>query len=410
MTRMAHQETNPYNARRLVQYHGRESVVVNPPALPLEEAEMDRIYGLPYTRRPHPSYGERRIPAFEVVKASIQIMRGCFGGCTFCSITAHEGRIIQSRSPESIIEEVGRMREERPFPGVISDIGGPTANMYRMNCRRPEVRARCRRLSCVHPTVCKLLDTDHGPLIELMRETRAQPGIKQVLVASGIRMDLARRSQTYLDELAKHHVGGRLKVAPEHSNPEVLDLMKKPSIDDFERFAEAFAKASCRAGKQQYLTAYFIAGHPGSDLDAMIHLAQYLKRTGYRPEQVQDFIPGPFDIATCMYYTGIDPMTGKSVYVARGGRERKLQRALLQFFLPQNYYLVREALETAGRTDLIGSGPDCLIPAKPPRGAGKRSARRPRSSKSPTPAAGYRPHRKTAKRRGRRRDAGDGRR
>jgi uncharacterized radical SAM protein YgiQ len=291
------------------------------------------------------------------------------------------------------VEEIARIRRDPEFSGVISDIGGPTANMYRMNCRRPEVRARCRRLSCIYPTVCKLLNIDHGPLIELMRQTREQLGIKHVFVASGIRMDLARRSRPYLDELARHHVGGRLKVAPEHSHPGVLELMKKPPIDEFDRFAEAFARVSRRAGKRQYLTAYFIAGHPGSDLEAMIHLAQYLKRTGHRPEQVQDFIPGPFDIATCMYYTGIDPMTGKSVYVARGGRERKLQRALLQFFLPENYYLVRDALESTGRTDLIGSGPDCLIPARPPRGAGKRSLRRPKSFSSP--AAGYRPHRKS---------------
>ena len=403
MTRIAHLETNPYNARRLVQYHGREAVVVNPPAIPLEEAEMDRVYGLPYTRRPHPSYGNQRIPAFEVVKDSVQIMRGCFGGCTFCSITAHEGRVIQSRSPQSVMDEIRRMREDPKFSGVISDIGGPTANMYRMNCSRPEVRAKCRRLSCVHPTVCKLLNTDHGPLIDLMRQTRGQEGIKRVFVASGVRMDLAQESKPYLDELVRHHVGGHLKVAPEHSDPNVLDLMKKPSIDDFERFSEKFSQASCRAGKQQYLVPYFIAGHPGSDLDAMIHLACYLKRTGHRPEQVQDFIPCPFDIATCMYYTGIDPMTGKKVYVARGARERKLQRALLQFFMPENYHLVREALEQAGRTDLIGSEEDSLIPSSPPKGAGRKTGAGRQPCKAGT-AAGYRPHRKTAGRRSRRRD------
>ncbi len=399
MTRIAHLETNPDNARRLVQYHGREAVVVNPPAIPLEEAEMDRVYGLPYTRRPHPSYGNQRIPAFEVVKDSIQIMRGCFGGCTFCSITAHEGRVIQSRSPQSVLAEVQRMREDPKFTGVVSDIGGPTANMYRMNCSRPEVRAKCRRLSCVHPTVCKLLNTDHGPLIDLMRQTRAQEGVKRVFVASGVRMDLAQQSRPYLDELVRHHVGGHLKVAPEHSDPNVLHLMKKPSIDDFEQFSEKFTQASCRAGKKQYLVPYFIAGHPGSNLDSMIHLASYLKQTGHRPEQVQDFIPCPFDIATCMYYTGIDPMTGKKVYVARGARERRLQRALLQFFVPENYYLVREALEKAGRTDLIGSEPDSLIPAEPPRGAGRPERHRPKSAKSAGAAAGYRPHRKTAERR-----------
>jgi uncharacterized radical SAM protein YgiQ len=399
MTRIAHRETNPYNARRLVQYHAREAVVVNPPALPMEEAEMDRVYGLPYTRRPHPSYGDQKIPAFEVVKDSVQIMRGCFGGCTFCSITAHEGRVIQSRSRQSVLDELRRMAQDPEFSGVISDIGGPTANMYRMNCSRPEVRAKCRRLSCVYPTICKLLNSDHGPLIDLMRQARQQDGIKKVFVASGVRMDLAQQSQTYLDELAQHHVGGHLKVAPEHSDPAVLDLMKKPSIEDFDRFAERFACASQSSGKRQYLVPYFIAGHPGSDLDAMIHLACYLKRTGYRPEQVQDFIPGPFDVATCMYYTGLDPMTGKKVYVARGARERRLQRALLQFFLPENDHLVREALEQAGRTDLIGSESDSLIPAQPPKEAGKKPSARRGSSKAPTQAVGYRPHRKTARRR-----------
>ncbi|NLX96818.1 MAG: YgiQ family radical SAM protein [Rhodopirellula sp.] len=400
MTRIAHCETNPDNARRLVQHHGREAIVVNPPAMPLEEADMDRVYGLPYTRRPHPIYGKQRIPAYEVVKDSIQIMRGCFGGCTFCSITAHEGRVIQSRSPQSVIDEVGRMREDPKFTGVISDIGGPTANMYRMNCSRPEVRAKCRRLSCVHPTVCKLLDTDHGPLIDLMRQARKQEGVRRVFVASGVRMDLAQRSRPYLDELARHHVGGQLKVAPEHSDPQVLHLMKKPPIDDFEEFSQKFNQASCQAGKKQYLVPYFIAGHPGSDLDSMIHLACYLKRTGYRPEQVQDFIPCPFDIATCMYHTGIDPMSGKKVYVAKKARERRLQRALLQFFMPENYDLVREALEKAGRTDLIGSEPDSLIPAAPPKNATKAAGARRKSQKSAEAAAGYRPHRKSAKRRG----------
>ncbi len=399
MTRIAHLETNPYNARGLVQAHGREAVVVNRPALPLDEAEMDRVYGLPYTRRPHPSYGKQTIPAFEVVRDSVQIMRGCFGGCTFCSITAHEGRVIQSRSPESVLDELRRMAQDPQFSGVISDIGGPTANMYRMNCSRPEVRAKCRRLSCVHPTICKLLSTDHGPLIDLMRQARQQEGVKRVLVASGVRMDLAQQSQAYLNELAQHHVGGHLKVAPEHSDPAVLELMKKPEIEDFDRFAERFACASRQAGKHQYLVPYFIAGHPGSDLDAMIHLACYLKRTGYRPQQVQDFIPGPFDIATCMYYTGLDPISGKKVAVARGGRERKLQRALLQFFMPENYALVREALERAGRTDLIGSEPDSLIPAEPQKGARRQGARRRRSSGAPASAPGYRPHRKTARRR-----------
>ena len=367
-TKLIHNETNPYNARRLVQWHDRQAVVVNPPALPVSQAAMDKIYGLPYTRRPHPIYTEP-IPAYEMIKDSVTIMRGCFGGCTFCSITAHQGRIIQSRSKESVLAEVREMTKAEDFTGVVSDLGGPTANMYQMQCTRPEVEAICRRQSCVHPTICRLLGTDHGPLIQLMREARETPGIKKVLVASGIRMDLARRSPEYMRELVRHHVGGRLKVAPEHTDPNVLDKMRKPGIDDFEQFTEVFNAESAKAGKKQYLVPYFIASHPGSDLDAMIDLAVFLKRHGYRPDQVQDFIPAPFDVATAMYYTGMDPFTKKPVHVARQLRDRKLQRALMQFFKPENYFEVREALRQAGRQDLIGSGCDCLIPATPPREA-----------------------------------------
>lgn len=408
MTRLAHLETNPFNARTLVQAHGREHVIVNPPQFPLEEAEIDRVYGLPYTRRPHPAYGAQRVPAYEVVKHSIQIMRGCFGGCSFCSITAHEGRVIQSRSEESVLAEIRRMAEDPAFPGVISDMGGPTANMYRMHCGRPEVQAKCRRLSCIHPTICKHLDTDHGPLISLMRRARAQKGIQRVFVASGVRMDLAQTSREYMRELVEHHVGGTLKVAPEHVDPGVLALMKKPSIANCEEFARQFAELSEAAGKRQYLVSYYIASHPGSDLAAMIELACYLKRTGGRPDQVQDFIPNPFDIATSMYYTGLDPMTGQEVYVARGARERRLQRALLQFWKPENYFDVREALLEAGRGDLIGEAPESLIPSRPPRDAAraggkpdKRAAADRAASGEPPSSAGYRPHRKSAKRRGR---------
>ncbi|MEX2138365.1 MAG: YgiQ family radical SAM protein [Pirellulales bacterium] len=369
MTKIAHNETNPYNARRLVQYHGLEAVVVNPPAFPLSQMEMDRVYGLPYTRKSHPSYGDEKIPAFEVVKDSVQIMRGCFGGCTFCSITAHEGRIIQSRSQESVLAEIRKMTADPDFKGVISDIGGPTANMYEMRCTRPEVEAVCRRLSCVHPTICKLLGTDHGPLLDLMRAAREEPGVRKVLVASGIRMDLARRDPVYMRELAEHHVGGYLKVAPEHTDATVLGLMKKPDNEDFIEFDREFKQASKRAGKKQYLIPYYIASHPGSDLNAMIDLALFLKRNGYKPDQVQDFIPSPFDIAACMYHTGLDPFTKKPVHIAKHLRDRKLQRALLQFFKPENYFEVRRALEQAGRQDLIGNGCDCLLPAQPPKAA-----------------------------------------
>jgi uncharacterized radical SAM protein YgiQ len=375
-TRLIHVNTNPFNAQTLVQYHDRQAVVVNPPALPISEADMDHIYGLPYTRRAHPSYAEP-IPAHEMIRDSVTIMRGCFGGCTFCSITAHQGRVMQSRSQESVLEEVRKMAADPEFSGVISDIGGPTANMYQMRCSRPEVEARCKRLSCIHPTICKLLGTDHGPLVELMRRARTEPGIRKVLVASGVRMDLAQLSPEYMKELTAHHVGGHLKVAPEHTDPHVLEQMKKPAIDNFGTFARDFKKASQEAGKpKQYLVPYFIASHPGSDLHAMIDLALFLKQGGYRPDQVQDFIPAPFDIATCMYYTGLDPFTKQEVYVARHLQDRKLQRALMQFFKPENYFQVREALLQAGRKGLIGSGCDCLIPAQPPKEAVEARRRR----------------------------------
>ncbi|MGE3803360.1 MAG: YgiQ family radical SAM protein [Gemmataceae bacterium] len=412
-TRLIHVNTNPFNARTLVQFHERQAIVCTPPALPIAEAEMDRIYDLPYTRRPHPSY-EEPIPAYEMIKDSVTIMRGCFGGCTFCSITAHQGRIIQSRSQESILNELGKMAADPDFKGTVSDIGGPTANMYQMRCTRPEVEAKCKRLSCVHPSICKLLGTDHGPLVDLLRRARREPGIRKVLVASGIRMDLAQLDPTYVRELAEHHVGGHLKVAPEHTDKTTLELMKKPDIDNFQGFAREFAKASKVAGKpKQYLVPYFIASHPGSDLHAMIELALFLKRNGYKPDQVQDFIPAPFDVATCMYYTGIDPFTNKEVYIARHLRDRKLQRALMQFFKPENYFEVRQALEQAGRTDLIGNGCDCLIPVQPPKEALK--ARRDQAGKALRGAdhvhtvpkrrpgkKGYRPGRKTAGRQERR--------
>ena len=368
-TKIIHNETNPYNAKRLVQYHDRQAIVCNPPPLPISQDVMDRIYGLPYTRRAHPSYKES-IPAHEMIKDSVTIMRGCFGGCTFCSITAHQGRIIQSRSKESVISEIQTMAGSKDFKGTVSDIGGPTANMYEMKCLKPEVEAVCRRQSCVHPKICKLLGTDHKPLIELMKEARETKGVKKVLVASGIRMDLAKRSPEYMRDLVRHHVGGHLKVAPEHTDPDVLDRMRKPSNDDFEDFTEIFDKESKKAGKQQYIIPYFIASHPGSDLDSMINLAVFLKQNGYKPDQVQDFIPAPFDVATAMYYTGVDPFSKKPVHIAKQLKDRKLQRALMQFFKPENYFEVRKALEQAGRQDLIG-GSDCdsLIPSKPPREA-----------------------------------------
>jgi uncharacterized radical SAM protein YgiQ len=404
-TRIIHTNTNPFNAATLVQFHDRQTVVQNPPALPLEQHEIDAVYDLPYNRRPHPSYTEP-VPAHEMIKDSVTILRGCFGGCTFCSITAHQGRIIQSRSQESVLKEVNKLAADPDFKGIISDIGGATANMYTMRCTRPEVEAKCKRLSCVHPTMCKLLGTDHGPLIELMREVRTVDGVRKVLVSSGIRMDLAQLSQEYVRELAEHHTGGRLKVAPEHTSPKVLELMKKPNIDNFGTFAEQFREASADAGKpKQQIIPYFIASHPGSDLAEMIDLALYLKRNGYKPDQVQDFIPAPFDIATCMYYTGLDPFTKKPVQTAKNLNDRKMQRALMQFFKPENYFAVREALFKAGRADLIG-GCDGLIPANPPKEA--LDARRKNANADhyhtvpnpkPAPTAGYRPGRKSQARR-----------
>jgi len=393
-TREFQRETNPLNARRLTQRHGARTVVINPPGLPLDEPEMDRIYDLPYTREPHPSYAEP-IPSWQTIKDSVQIMRGCFGGCTFCSITMHQGRAIQSRSQASVLREVEGLTRRPGWTGHVSDLGGPTANMYRMRCSRPEVEAVCRRPSCIHPTVCKLLDTDHAPTIELMRRARAVPGVKRVNIASGIRMDLARQSPEYLDELARHHVGGHLKVAPEHTSERVLRRMKKPAQRSFEEFAERFREASQRAGREQYLVPYFIASHPGCEVEDMIELAVFLKRNGYRPRQVQDFIPAPMDVATCMYYTGLDPQTLKPVPTARRLREREVQRALLQFFAPENYFTVRKALVDAGRADLIGNGPDCLIPERAPRAAleARRAAASPGSSRTEAPGGYRRPAR-----------------
>jgi len=375
-TRWIHRETNPYNARRLVQRHGDRLVVQNPPGLPLDTAEMDALYDAPFTRARHPSYGERRIPAEDMIANSVTIMRGCFGGCSFCSITTHQGRVIQSRSQESVIKEVDAVAADERFSGIVSDLGGPTANMYRMRCTSPETEARCRRLSCVHPSICKHLGTDHGPTIELLKAARERPGIRHVHVASGVRMDLAERSPEYLREMAAHHVSGHLKVAPEHVSDRVLKVMKKPAQASFERFAEAFKSASEEAGKEQYLVPYFIAGHPGSDIEAMIELAEFLKGAGYKPRQVQDFVPAPMDLASSIYHTGLDPHTLQPTPVARKLRDRKQQRALMQFFKPENWFEVHDALVKANRRDLIGHGPRCLIRPDPPKEALAARARK----------------------------------
>jgi uncharacterized radical SAM protein YgiQ len=376
-SRTLHYETNPYNARPLLQRDRFDGagVYFNPPALPLETREMDELYDLPFNRTPHPMYADAPVPAFETVKNSLVIMRGCFGGCTFCSITEHEGRVIQNRSADSVLRELRAMRRMDDWRGTVSDLGGPTANMYQMKCESERFESRCRRLSCVHPSVCEHLKTDHGPLIDLMKKVRAEEGVKHVHVASGVRTDLVvegERGDEYLRELTRHHVGGQLSVAPEHVSDETLRLMKKPGIESYDRFTEQFRCASEAAGKEQYLVPYFISGHPGSTLEDMIDMALYLKRKGYRPRQVQDFIPTPMSLAATMYHTGIDPLTMKPCYTAKGLREKRLQKALLLYWNPEQHDLVREALTLAGREDLIGHGPECLVPPAPR----KRSRRR----------------------------------
>lgn len=394
MSQLFQLETNPRNARPLLQVHGDQAVYFNPPALPLDESEMDGLYALPFVRAPHPSYGGERIPAFETVKESIVTMRGCFGGCTFCSITEHEGRVIQSRSQASVLSEVRQLSRMEGFSGVISDVGGPTANMYKMTCKDEATEAACRRLSCVHPTICKNLVTDHAPLIDLLRMVRREPGIKKVFIASGVRYDLAERSPEFVRELAVNHTGGQLSVAPEHNDPDVLKRMKKPGIESYERFAQAFCDASRAAGKDQYLVPYFITGHPGSTLEDTVKLALYLKRNGLRPRQVQDFIPTPMSVATTMYYTGIDPLSQEPVYVARDLREKRMMKALIQYWDPSQHALAREALRKLGRSDLIGRGPNCLVPAEWQEAAVPQ--RGPERSRAPLRA---RPRRRPARRR-----------
>jgi len=362
MSRMLQYETNAHNARPLLQPHGDQAVYFNAPALPLAESEMDALYDLPFTRQPHPSYRGEKIPAYETIKNSIVTMRGCFGGCTFCSITEHEGRIIQSRSESSVLREVRALSRMEGFRGTITDVGGPTANMYKMACKDERTESACRRLSCVHPGICENLRTDHGPLVQLLRKVRREPGVDRVYVASGVRYDLAERSPEFITELARHHTGGQLSVAPEHSSSQVLDKMKKPPVEHYERFARSFCAASEQAGKEQYLVPYFITAHPGSTLKDTVELALWLKARNMRPRQVQDFIPTPMAIATTMFYTGVDPLTMEPVPVVRDLREKKMMKSLLYWWDPAQQPLAREALRKAGRRDLIGNGPGCLVP------------------------------------------------
>ena len=382
-SRVLHLETNPGNARALVQAHGRQELWLNPPAEPLTTAEMDYVFGLPFARVPHPAYGDARIPAYEMIRFSVNIMRGCFGGCTFCSITEHEGRIIQSRSEESILEEVEKIRDTVPgFTGVISDLGGPTANMYRLACNSKAIEAACRRPSCVFPGICSNLNTDHSSLTQLYRKARALPGIKKVLIASGLRYDLAVEDPEYVKELVTHHVGGYLKIAPEHTERGPLDKMMKPGIDTYDRFRELFEKYSKEAGKEQYLIPYFIAAHPGTtDLD-MVNLALWLKKYNFRADQVQAFYPSPMATATAMYHSSKNPLRkvtydSEQVEIVKGRVKRRLHKALLRYHDPDNWPMIREALKEMKLGHLIGSGPDKLVPAEQPKGyKPKGSARR----------------------------------
>lgn len=358
-----HREHNPDIAATLVQQHGDQAVVVTPPQYPMETPDLDAVFALPFNKEPHPSYKGAQIPAYEMVKFSINVMRGCFGGCTFCAITEHQGKRIQSRSEESILKEVEDLQRVRGYTGVLSDLGGPTANMYKMTCKSREIESVCRRPSCVHPTICKNLVTDHQPVRHLMKEVREAAGVKKVLIASGVRMDLANLDQKYIDELAAHHVGGHLKVAPEHVDSDTLYLMKKPGIDVYLDFEKRFMDASKRAGKEQYLVPYFVSSHPGCDMKGGVEVASFLKERNQRPQQVQDFIPTPGTPATCMWWTGIEPLSMKDVFVEKNARQKRKQRALLQYWIPENAPLVREALREAGRNDLIGVGAKALVPS-----------------------------------------------
>jgi len=371
-SRLMHLETNPGNARALVQRHGNRDVWLNPPPVPLETPELDAVFGLPYSRRIHSSYGDATIPAYEMIKNSVNIMRGCFGGCTFCSITEHEGRIIQSRSENSIIREVESIRDKTPgFSGTISDLGGPTANMYRLACKSKAIEAACRKPSCVYPGICKNLNTDHTPLIHLYRRARKLTGIKRVFIASGLRYDLAVESPEYIEELVTHHVGGYLKIAPEHTESGPLSKMMKPGIESFDAFKKLFDKFSKKAGKKQYLIPYFIAAHPGTRDEDMLNLALWLKQNHFKPDQVQAFLPSPMATATAMYHSERNPLgrirrktdaRSKPVFTPKRKKQRDLHKALLRYHDPANWPLLRDALKKMGRSDLIGSRPEHLVP------------------------------------------------
>ncbi|TAG27375.1 MAG: YgiQ family radical SAM protein [Burkholderiales bacterium] len=398
--RVLHLETNPGNARALVQQHGvgttAQDVWITPPPIPLTTAEMDLVFDLPYARSPHPSYadaagkhdGETKIPAWEMIRFSVNIMRGCFGGCTFCSITEHEGRIIQSRSEESILKEVETMKTIPGFTGVVSDLGGPTANMYRIGCKSPEIEAACRKPSCVYPGICSNLNTDHSALIQLYRKGRDLKGIKKILIGSGLRYDLAVQSPEYVKELVTHHVGGYLKIAPEHTEGGPLSKMMKPGIGSYDKFKQMFDKYSAEAGKKQYLIPYFIAAHPGTRDEDMMNLAVWLKKNGFRADQVQTFYPSPMATATAMYHSQKNPLRkisrdSESVDIVKGDKRRRLHKAFLRYHDANNWPLLREALKAMGRADLIGNGKHHLIPIFQPVTDGAYVSARKKNSFTP---------------------------
>jgi uncharacterized radical SAM protein YgiQ len=376
-SRILHLESNPGNARALVQRHGDADVWLNPPPIPLTTKEMDWVYERPYARAPHPFYGKANLPAYKMIRFSVAIQRGCFGGCTFCSITEHEGRIIQSRSEDSVLREIETVRDTVPgFTGVISDLGGPTANMYRLACKSREIESACRRPSCVYPGICPNLNTDHAPLIQLYRRARALPGIRKVLIASGVRYDLAIESPEYVKELAQHHTGGYLKIAPEALAEGPLSKMMKPGVAAYDRFKALFERYSKEAGKEQYLVPYFIAAHPGTSDQDMLELALWLKQNGFRADQVQAFLPGPMATATAMYHSGKNPLKritreSEEVLIPKGLKVRRLHKAFLRYHDPNNWPLLREALRRMGRADLIGNGRRHLVPAYQPPGTGR---------------------------------------
>lgn len=392
--RVLHLETNPGNARALVQAHGERDVWLTPPPIPLTTAEMDHVFGLPYARAPHPAYGDARIPAWEMIRFSVNIMRGCFGGCTFCSITEHEGRIIQSRSEDSVIQEIEDIRDKvAGFTGVISDLGGPTANMYRIGCKSPEIEAACRKPSCVYPGICQNLNTDHGPLVKMYRRARALKGVKKILIGSGLRYDLAVQSPEYVKELVQHHVGGYLKIAPEHTEAGPLSKMMKPGIGSYDKFKQMFEKFSEEVGKKQYLIPYFIAAHPGTSDEDMMNLAIWLKRNGFRADQVQTFYPSPMATATAMYHSGKNPLRkigreSEGVDIVKGERRRRLHKAFLRYHDPNNWPVLREALKAMGRADLIGNGKHHLIPTFQPLTDGSYASPRRKNSTVAQPRKG----------------------